>query len=52
MFLSVIGENLVVEVKEVIEKERIDVNQLSFSGCLLLYKVVVVGDLESIYIFI
>ena len=52
MLLSAIGENSAAEVKEVIEKERIDVNQLSPSGRSLLHKAAAAGDLESIHTLI
>lgn len=52
MLLSAIGENSAAEVKEVIEKERIDVNQLSPSGRSLLHKAAASGDLESIHTLI
>ena len=52
MLLSAIGENSAAEVKEVIEKENIDVNQLSPSGRSLLHKAATAGDLESIYTLI
>ena len=52
MLLSAIGENSAAEVKEVIERERIDVNQLSPSGRSLLHKAAVAGDLESIHTLI
>lgn len=48
VLLSAIGENSTLELKEVIEKENIDVNQLSPSGRSLLHKAAVVGDLDSI----
>lgn len=49
VLLSAIGENSAAEIKEVIEKENIDVNQLSPSGRSLLHKAAAAGDLESIY---
>lgn len=49
MLLSAIGENSAEEVKEVIEKENIDVNQISPSGRSLLHKAAAAGDLESIH---
>lgn len=49
MLLSAIGENSASEVKEVIEKEKLDVNQLSPSGRSLLHKASTAGDLESIH---
>ncbi|PFX28394.1 Protein phosphatase 1 regulatory subunit 27 [Stylophora pistillata] len=52
MLLSAIGENSAAEVKEVIERERIDVNQLSPSGRSLLHKAAAAGDLESIHTLI
>ena len=52
MLLSAIGENSAAEVKEVIEKERMDVNQLSPSGRSLLHKAAAAGDLESIHTLI
>ena len=52
MLLSAIGENSAAEVKEVIEKERIDVNELSPSGRSLLHKAASAGDLESIHTLI
>lgn len=52
MLLSAIGEHSAAEVKEVIEKERIDVNQLSPSGRSLLHKSAAAGDLESIHTLI
>lgn len=52
MVLSAIGENSAEEVKEVIEKEKIDVNQLSPSGRSLLHKAAAAGDLESIHTLI
>ena len=52
MLLSAIGENSAAEVKEVIEKEKIDVNQLSPSGRSLLHKAAAAGDLESIHTLI
>ena len=52
MLLSAIGENSAAEVKEVIEKEKIDVNQLSPSGRSLLHKSAAAGDLESIHTLI
>lgn len=52
MLLSAIGENSAAEVKEVIEKEKIDVNQLSPSGRSLLHKAAGAGDLESIHTLI
>ena len=52
VLLSAIGENSAAEIKEVIEKENIDVNQLSPSGRSLLHKAAAAGDLESIYTLI
>ena len=49
VLLSAIGENAASEVKEVIEKEKLDVNQLSPSGRSLLHKAAASGDLESIH---
>lgn len=49
MLLSAIGENSAEEVREVIEKENIDVNQISPSGRSLLHKAAAAGDLESIH---
>ena len=52
MLMSAIGENSAAEVKEVIEKEKIDVNQISPSGRSLLHKAAAAGDLESIHTLI
>ena len=49
MLLSAVADNSAIELKQVIEKENIDVNQLSPSGRSLLHKAAAAGDLDSIY---
>jgi hypothetical protein len=52
MLLSAVGESSASEIRDVIEKDRLDVNQLSPSGKSLLHKAAASGDLESIHTLI
>ena len=48
MLLSAVGERSISEIREVVEKGKVDVNQLSPSGRTLLHKAASAGDIESI----
>lgn len=49
MLLSAVADSSASELEQIIEKENIDVNQLSPNGRSLLHKAAAAGDVDSIY---
>ena len=49
MLMSAVSESSISEIREVMENEQVNVNQLSPSGKTLLHKAAAAGDIESIH---